>query len=106
MTGEVAIEVFEAIEQIADQIKVQERECLERVWCRFCLKKAILADISKVTKMDFDAHPNKSEYWYKMGMKDQYLLMTAELFADVVDGKTNFRLQVDFNKELTKDNEL
>jgi hypothetical protein len=82
------------------EIKEAENEHLKKLYLRFCLLKGKMVDFEKLKLVDFPGRPNYGEWWYRIGYKDAYLLMTRNLIAEVIEGTPNFKLEIIPNKEL------
>lgn len=96
------MEAIEAVDTISEQIRMREADCVKRVFTRFCLLKFKTLDPSQVDIKNYEVRPNFTNYYYRFGTPDQYWLMSAELIIEHDVPKLN----VLFNNELVKDNEL
>lgn len=98
--------VFEAMDNILEQIDAKEAEVLNRVFLRFCVLFGKEIDFKQVRRVKDPQNANQWAYYYKYGVKfEEYFLMSRVLVVDVVDGKPDYKLNVKFNPELLRDDE-
>ena len=102
---EVFDKALDAVEKIQAQILARENDCLRRIFSRFCLMNAIMADFSEVKREDFIDRPNYWQYYFIYKGKSHFL-MSRELIAVVKDGIPNFKLDINYSSALTTNNEL
>lgn len=101
------LQSLQYIDDLRMQIKEHESECLRRVFLRFLIKKATLGSlINDVKPLTTPGRDNYVEYWFKPDMKGECFLMSRELFVWVEDGKMQHRLDIKYNPEFVKGNEL
>ena len=95
------LEAIEKVDELHEQIKEYEQNCLNSILLRYSLAKKVIIDPNKVTRFDDTLNNNKWEWYYK-----NYFLMSRELVSWVEDSAPKFRIIVNFNPELTFGNEL
>lgn len=98
----ILLEAIEKVDEIHEQIREYEQSCLNSVILRYSLAKKIIINPAKVTRYDDPSNNNKWEWYYD----GKYFLMSRELISYVEDGTPKFRIIVNFNPELTFENEL
>lgn len=103
MPEEILMKAIEVVDNISEQIREKEADCLRRIFIRFtCIKKGVEPNIKNVTIKYYQDRPNLWEYVYDAGKPTEYLLMTRELIIEDNQPKLN----IIFNCELAVNNEL
>ena len=88
------------IENIMNQVRAKETECLRSIYTRYCIRYGKMMDFSNVENIN--EGKNVTSYWIDFGTKEQFLLMRSTF--EVVDNMPI--LKVDFNPALAFNNEL
>jgi UDP-glucose 4-epimerase len=91
-----------AYEQLINQVVAKEREKLDAVFIRYCIKYKKVMDYSKIKPVNLPHKKNYTEYYYRNTNGTIYLLMTAEL--KVVENTPV--LEIIPNKELAFNDEI
>lgn len=102
------LEAIETTDQFLELAYEKEQDCLRRIFLRMCIVKGLIGANFKehVKRLDFPDDKNYVEWYYQVGKKQSYLLMSRRIFARVKDGIPEFGMDINFNDELVTNNEL
>lgn len=93
-------DLLKATDQLLEQMQECEQQSLNGIFLRMMLKKAILAEMKYCVRRDTH-DKNIWEWFYEAPRKAPYFLMRVKIEVGKV-----FRMNIDYNPELTVNNEL
>ncbi|MGN6639350.1 MAG: hypothetical protein ACTHJ8_10600 [Mucilaginibacter sp.] len=96
------MEAIDAVDDLLEQIRKQEEECLKRVFTRFCFLTGREINLDNVRRKTYQDNPNFWEYYFMIG-EIKVFLMSREVTVKTSDGQPEYNLNIIFNPEFLKE---